>query len=926
MFSYVIRKMRNKRWLNLCLLAGILLFSAVFVCHPMFEKGAENKILQDLFTGYAEKEQRYPAVLSYASGSGEEFHSLQEAYNRMDALKDDWQENVDAGTISVMQYISLPAQNGNGSLGGRNWMLSAANLRDLEEHIQVVKGWEQPTDADVFPCSISESTMDTYGIAVGEEIEFSNLTDAGGSPARFVVRDIFAMRSETDPYWYKTPAEFDHMLFVEPDVLDALLSEYGIKTLSFEEHLLVDHTDITWRNAGSFRDYISRAVEEDHSFSSNLSAILESYEEERRNASVILWVLELPCLVLLLLFIYMVSSRILMSEESEMAVFRSRGVSRRQVLLLYLLQSGILSLAGSVLGIGAGFILCRAAAGTDSFLSFTGKDTGLYGVNEWMIPYAAAAGMIAMIFMAVPAWRRSAVTIVQQKKNAAAKEKRPVWERCFLDFLLLALSLYLLYNYEKQSALWDADMSSGRMDPLVFLNASLFTFALALLLIRLSKYMMRLIWWAGRRHWRPALYASFLEMMRTFSKRSFLAVFLIMTVGNGIFDANIARTMNQNGVERLRYNAGCDVRLQQAWEKKYFYEKGELKGYYQEPDFGTYADLKAEGLCRGVTRVMVDQETTVYGAGKNLPHCTLMGIHTREFGETAELLDGINEKHWFHALNELAAQADGVIISRNMAEKLGLTVGDTIRYARFLPFGDQKEDLKGADGHVCAIVDGFPSFDPYTGQQEGYLLVANYAEIAGQFEPAPYQVWMRLADGVRPEQIRDELDKKKVVLEFWQSLQKDLEERQSSPLIQITNGLFTMNFLISLLICSVGFLIYWIMSIRSREQLFGIYRAMGMRMSEIIRMLLNEQFFGSLIFILSGAAAGIAATGLFTGLTALVYLPEKHIIGIRIFRRWSDMARITVVLGAVMLICLLILWQIIKRMKIAQTLRMGEEE
>lgn len=138
MFSYVIRKMRNKRWLNLCLLAGILLFSAVFVCHPMFEKGAENKILQDLFTGYAEKEQRYPAVLSYASGSGEEFHSLQEVYNRMDALKDDWQENVDAGTISVMQYVSLPAQNGNGSLGGRNWMLSAANLRDLEEHIQVV--------------------------------------------------------------------------------------------------------------------------------------------------------------------------------------------------------------------------------------------------------------------------------------------------------------------------------------------------------------------------------------------------------------------------------------------------------------------------------------------------------------------------------------------------------------------------------------------------------------------------------------------------------------------------------------------------------------------------------------------------------------------------------------------------------------------
>ncbi len=926
MFSYVIRKMRNKRWLNLCLLTGILLFAAVFVCHPIFEKGAETKILQQLFVRYAEKEERYPAVLSYASGSGKGFHTLQEVYDRMDALKGDWQKHVDAGTVGVMQYVSLPAQNGNGSLGGRNWMLSPANLRDMEEHIRLVKDWERQTEADIFPCIISESTMDTYGIAAGEEIEFPNITDEGGRPARFVVRGIFAMKSETDPYWYKTPEEFHHTLFVEAEVLDALLTDYGMETLSYEEHLLVDHTDITWRNAGLCRDYISQAVQEDNSFSSSLDAILKSAEEERRNASVILWVLELPCLVLLLLFIYMVSSRILISEESEMAVFRSRGVSRRQIVLLYLLQSGILALAGSILGMGAGLVLCRVAAGTDSFLSFTGKDTGLYGVNEWMLPYAAAAGSITVVFMAVPAWKRSAVTIVQQKKNAAAKEKKPMWERCFLDVLLLALSVYLLYNYKMQSASWGADLASHRIDPMIFLNASLFTFALALLLIRLSKYAMRLIWRVGKRHWRPALYASFLEMMRSFSKRSFLAVFLIMTVANGIFDANIARTMNQNGVERLRYNAGCDVRLQETWEKKYFYEKGQLKGYYEEPDFGTYTELKTKGLCRAVTKVLADQETTVYSGGKNLPHCTLMAIHTKEFGETAELLDGINEKHWFHALNELAAQPDGVIISRNMAEKMGLSVGDAIRYGRFLPFGDQKEDMKGADGHVCAIIDGFPSFNQYAEDREGYLLVANYAEVAGQFEPVPYQVWMRLASGVRPKQIQEMLDQKKILPELWHTLEQDLEERQASPLIQITNGLFTMNFLISLLICSVGFLIYWITSIRSREQLFGIYRAMGMRMREIVVMLLNEQLFGSLIFILYGAAAGIAVTGLFTGLTALVYLPERHIIGIRIFRQWSDMARISVVLGAVMLICFAILRQIVKKMKIAQALRMGEEE
>ena len=105
MFSYVIRKMRNKRWLNLCLLAGIILFTAVFACHPMFEKGAENKILQQLFTDYAEEQERYPAVLSYVSGSETGFHSLQEAYDKMDALRNDWQKNMGVRTVCSMSVF-----------------------------------------------------------------------------------------------------------------------------------------------------------------------------------------------------------------------------------------------------------------------------------------------------------------------------------------------------------------------------------------------------------------------------------------------------------------------------------------------------------------------------------------------------------------------------------------------------------------------------------------------------------------------------------------------------------------------------------------------------------------------------------------------------------------------------------------------------
>lgn len=929
MLSYVIRKIKNKKWLNLCLLTGILLFAAVFTCHPMLEKGAGNKILQQLFAEYAEEQNSYPAVVSYASATESGFHSLQEVFDKMDTYEGEWKREMDIDTVCTQQYVSLPSQNANSSLGGRNWMLSAGCLRDMGEHIRMVKEMDPQKESTAFPCIVSESAMDVYGMAVGEELTYANVVNGKGEPVRFVIRGVFAMASETDPYWYKAPKDFDHTLFVSQDIFDTLLSDYDFRELTYENRLLFDHTQITWRNASRFRQCIYDWIEKDGAVSSEMLDILERYETESRNAVLILWVLELPCLVLLLLFIYMVSSQIFASEEGEIAVFRSRGISRGQVLRLYLLQSFVLTLAGILAGIPAGMFLCRIAAGTNAFLAFTGKDTSLYRANGWMFLYAAAAGLLVLLFMTLPVWRRSDTTIVEQKKKRASKEKKPFWERFFLDLILLGLSLYLLYNYEKQSVSWEAGlMDAGQMDPMIFLNASLFAFSCALVLIRLSKYVLRLIWRMGAKHWRPALYASFLEMIRTFSKRSFLAVFLVMTVANGIFDANMARTMNENGEERLRYDVGCDLRLMERWEKRYVLKVGGTQeGYYEEPDFDTYESFVQEGLCQKVTRVLIDDETEVSMAGKTLPDCRLMGIHTKEFGETARLMDGINEEHWYHALNKLAGIPEGAIISRNMAQELDLKVGDIMDYSRYRPFGDpNNREQRHANAEVCAIVDGFPGYDRYGQSEEGYLVVVNYGEMTNQFEQTPYEIWMRLADQAEPEQIQAALEKREILLDRWTSLSQKLEDRENAPLIQITNGLFTMNFLISLLICSVGFLIYWIMSIRNREQLFGIYRAMGMRLRELVAMLLNEQIFGSLLSILFGVVAGLLVTQLFTRLTALIYLPEKHVISIRIFLYRSDMIKLFSVLGVVILICLFILWRIVKGMKIAQALRMGEEE
>ncbi|MGN0342184.1 MAG: ABC transporter permease [Roseburia sp.] len=939
MIQLIYRKIRNKKWMNLCLFTGITLLVAVFSCHPMLEEGSNDRLLATAFQEYAKKNQEFPAVFSRA-GSYEtaDYSTAQSVFGRMDAYEKKWTEYVEVDSVVSQQSLKLSPSNAQSNLGFSDRFLGIGLLRDMDAHMEIVKG--EGLDADTkegcFPCVISESVMDATGLVVGEEITFSYAVNDREEPAKFVVSGIFRESSDEDNYWYHAASYYERQIFVSEEVFDTLMAEYGYGTVAFEDNLLLNYTQINHRNAEAYLNYIKEFRKADTAFQANFIQILEKYQKESRTVRTILWVLELPCVVLLLLFIYMVSGQVVQSEEQEIAMLRSRGVTRGQTVWLYVLQSLILSGGAMFSGLLLGFAMCKFAAKADAFLQFANKDASLYRFSWKMIPFALAACIIATLFMTFPVWKKSKITIVEQKSAGREVGKNPLWERAFLDLILLGISCYLLYNYRKQSGVLSASIIAGdSLDPMIFLNASLFIFSCGLVFLRLTKYLIMLVDNLGKKRWNCAMYASFLQIRRTFHKQSFISVFLIMTIAMGIFQANMARTMNENNEARICYNVGADLRLQQEWKMHVYRSDEKISVTYEEPDFQEYAGLVEEGICDSITRVIEDSSTDVVVGSKKLSACQLMGIHTKEFGETAELMDGLNETHWFYALNALAEDVDGVIISRNAAEALDVSVGDSINYMRYSPYFSEGDDpLNTAKANVCAIVDSFPGYERYhyvynsdgeLEEQENYLIVANYATVIDLFGMTPYHIWMKLFEGESSEQVADYMEEKKLESAQWQSLEEELEASKSSALIQITNGMFTMGFLISILICSVGFLIYWVMAMKQRELLFGIYRAMGMRMSEIRYMLVNEQIFGSVLPILAGGGVGAISTCLFVRLIALVYLPKKHNIAIRIYLYGADMMKLFVVIFLVMVLCAFILRGLLKNMKIAQALKLGED-
>lgn len=971
MFGFVINKLKNRKWLNLCLLMGVALFIALFVCHPMFEKGAGNQILDRLFTDHATQQNEFPAQMSregtYAVA---DYPDSQSVLDKLSGYEKKWTEYVDIDKVSAQQLITLSGGRADTEFGGINNYFTIGYLPGLSEYTEVVKS---QADTATFECSISEKTMDHYGLVAGEKIYLHVPDGSGKKEIPFVISQICREKDINDPYWAKTLSDMGDVIFVSQDVFDEMMQYYSEDNISYSDFLMLDYRQINTENASLYDGYMEQFKDADKLYNDNIRDTLDGFFTQQKTIKLMLWALELPCLVLLILFIRMISAQILSLEENDILVLRSRGATKLQVFILYLQQSGIIAFAGCVLGIVFGYIMCRAAASTDGFLRFTAKDIGTYKFVWQMLVYAVAAAVIMVLFITVPVWKKSKDAISERSSRGRISKKKPLWEKCFIDVILLALSAYLLYNYNKQkSTLAISVLENRSIDPVMILDNSLFIFAAALLCVRLTGLIILLVDRLFKKHFSPAMYASFLQLKRTRYNQGFLAVFLIMTVAGGIFDANMARTMNSNMEKRIVYNVGCDAIYNEDFRLRIQYNKdGSVNWMYDEPDFGKYESLKNEGICDGVTRVLEDERVDISAGSGSVSDAYLMAINTKEFGETAKLQsdqnDDINDAHWFNYLNELAKEPDGVIISSNLAKALGLKVGDSLNYSRYVPEAvDDDQIYASENAKVCAIVKGFPGYERYTyetdaegnvTEQEKYLIVANYATVVEKFGMTPYSVWMNLSKGKTVDDIVGYLggensgdndikttdssnntsgsmnittdnQNKKVRSEIYKNLtsaQQLIDENKNSATVQITNGMFTLSFILSLIVCSVGFLLYWVMTLKQRELQFGIYRAMGMRMREVKAMLLNEQIFLSFLPLLAGAGIGIAATAMFVRLISIIYLPQKHNIGVNVYIYPSDMLELAGVLFVAVAVCYVVISRLLKSMKIAQALRLGED-
>ena len=168
MFRLVISKIKNKKWLNICLLTGIVLLVSVFTCHPMLEKGAGNKILWDGFEKIVEDTQEYPAVFSReGSYNSKDFKDTEAILAKLARYEEKWQSYVDINVIDSIKVLRLAGDSAELEYADGDIQMIPTYMSDMEQNIRIKRKMPGSVQDGVFPVMVSEQLMDTYGLVVG---------------------------------------------------------------------------------------------------------------------------------------------------------------------------------------------------------------------------------------------------------------------------------------------------------------------------------------------------------------------------------------------------------------------------------------------------------------------------------------------------------------------------------------------------------------------------------------------------------------------------------------------------------------------------------------------------------------------------------------------------------------------------------------
>lgn len=947
----VLRRLISHIGLLTAIVAGFVVAVALVTCIPIYAEAVGYRIMREELSKNDQGIPRPPFAFMYRYIGSQSGAAAWSAVEPIDTyMADRVRSRIGLPVEQSVRYASTDkvramSTDPNEQSGEPLLWANLAFATDVDKHIEMLEGeFPKPADAtSPVEVLLSERKANELGLQVGEEYLILGPPDKEPKIELHVrISGVWRVRDPAEPYWFYSPEAFDDtLLMAEQSFMQRVVPSTAKPVYTALWYIVFNGESIRSVDVQRVTGNINRSLTEVTALLPGMALSISPYQAllnhqtQVRLLTILLTIFSLPLLGLVGYFIILVSGMVVQQQQNEIAVLRSRGTSRLQVLGIYLLEALVLGTLSVLLGPPLGAQGARLMTWTSSFLNFIPREGLPIEITEQVWTRATQVAGLMLLASIVPALIATRYTIVSFKQERARSTRGPLWQRLFLDVLLLAPVWYGYQQLKERGTISFLGNNTPGGDPfsnpLLLLVPTLFVFAFTLLSLRIFPLVMRTGAWLAARLPGTAVLMAIRYLSRTARGYTGPIMLLILTMSLATFTSSMSLTLDNQLYDRAYYISGADLRLQDLGEDTQpaspvfgaqpatpdtaSSDEGDEVNearwlFVPVTDYLTIPGIEA------VTRVgRSDVEATFNN--KSEP-AIFLGVDRADIG--AVVGSGFRSDYARDSLgatmNLLADDPAAVLVSRGYAAKYGLRIGDKVTLA----MGDV-----GRTQNITFLVVGSLGLFPTLYPEDAPFFIGNldyaFEEQGGQY---PYEVWAKVAPGTTPDSVLYEVAQRGLRV-LKQEYANDLIMAELlRPERQGVFGLLSIGFLASAFLTVLGFLFYSVLSFRRRFVELGMLRAIGLSVSQMATLLTCEQ---GLIIGLGmgiGTLLGVSASNLFIPFLQVRAGVHPQTPPFIVQIAWEQIGIIYAIFGGMLVLAIIITMILLGRMRVFQAVKLGE--
>ncbi|MXY85306.1 MAG: FtsX-like permease family protein, partial [Chloroflexi bacterium] len=581
-FRIAVRRLNGNRRLMAAVAIGVVLAVALMASTTIYRNALQDLGLQTDLRRVSDAELDV-RILNAAHGlsgglADESFDTIDRRLRIPSEFISDTKHSLTTATFFMTEVGGVPPDEDPRDRARVLW------FEAVREHIELVEGqWPDPTPAatpdqpPVIDVAMGTEAAASGGFSIGEvrDIHASWRDDA--RPIQIRVVGLVRPLDYNDRYWgvrrdhFHVPVEkTDAFAFFAPrsTLIDAMAGYMPELRARLEAYARVDRSAFVADDAGiaaiRFRaafEAIAKEIERTR-VETEIVNVLKDYETKEFFSSIPLLVLTLQIVGIVLFYLVLVSTMVVDRQSGEVALLKSRGAGMGHIMSISTIEGLILV----ALAMGVGPIVAREAI---AFLGYSPAFEGLTGGTRLSVEltgevyiYAAIGAALSFIALIWPAWRSNRSTVVHHARSTSRPEDKPVFQRYYLDLVVVAVGALLFFQLQESGSLVTEDLFGGlQQDPLLLIAPAVFVVTVAVLFLRLFPLLLSAFGGVARLLGGASTQMVLWHLTRAPVQPGRLALLLIMATSLGMFGGTFGATLDKSFDDRAAYQSGAPLRL-----------------------------------------------------------------------------------------------------------------------------------------------------------------------------------------------------------------------------------------------------------------------------------------------------------------------------------------------------------------------------